>query len=357
MVHGDADGLFHPTRNVSRAEFATMVVAAFVWHKPLVPSSGQTFSDVPRSSPFFSAIETAHSYGVINGYPDGTFRPNNPVKRSEGIVILVNAAAFPPYIPMRPDFADVPRSYWAYIAIETAYQQSVIELNNGYFYPENYAIRGDVAQFVFKSANGPYNGMLDHCCRTSPDVGQYEGSNNMVYDYVSPRGPVQPIIPGGRMIGRHDYPNSNVKADVVDIKWTSVAVQWLKNNQYENGGNYSASVVFHAFTANTNACTPGYWTNYYSTLPNNVLYTKPACSPYDLGELRAYMSTMQNLDSNATYSVHAEFVVDGSIGPGYTGSINVDNYWFQRAGDIVEHRDSMRQMCYSGSNLIPTWCR
>ncbi len=324
----------------------------------MTPSSGQSFTDMPPSNPFFVAIETAHAYGVINGYPDGTFRPWNHISRSEEIVILVNTAAFPSYNPPNPDFVDVPTNYWAYVAIETAYQQSVVQGNNGYFYPGALAIRGDIAKFVFKSSNGPSNGMLGHCCRYSPDVGQYEGSNNMVYDYVNPSGPVQPIIPGGRMIGSHNYPNSYVKADVVDIKWEPTALQWLKTHENDNYPNkLSASIVFHAFTAGTTACTPGYWTGMFTTLPDFApFYFKSACY-LDSAEVRVFMNTMQNLRSDTTYSVHAEFAVDGSVGPGYTGSINVDNYWFERTRDLVYHRDSMNRMCYSGSNLIPTWCR
>lgn len=358
FVRGNTDGLFHPERNVNRAEFATMLVAAFAWRKPLTPSSGQSFSDVPPSNAFFVAIETARAYGIINGYPDGTFRPWNPISRSEEIVILVNTAAFPSYNPPNPDFVDVPVGYWAYVAIETAYQQSVAQGNNGYFSPNAYAIRGDTARFIFKSANGPFNGMLGHCCRTSPEVGQYEGSNNMVYDYPNPSGPVQPIIPGGRMTGRHDYPYSYVKVDVVDIKWEPTALQWLKTHENDTYPNkLSASIVLHAFTAGTNGCTPGNWTNVYSNLPDRAVpWIKSACY-LDNSEVRFYMNTMQNLRSDTTYSVHGEFVVDDSIGPGYTGSINVDNYWFQRFNDIVYNRDAMQQMCYSGSNLIPTWCR
>lgn len=61
------------------------IVAAIV----LVPSLGlvgsawaaQTFTDVPPDHPFYAEIEWGAASGVIEGYPDGTFRPSNTVTR------------------------------------------------------------------------------------------------------------------------------------------------------------------------------------------------------------------------------------------------------------------------------------
>jgi hypothetical protein len=50
---------------------------------------------VPAGSPFYSYIETAHAYGLVSGYPDGSFRAGAQAGRGQVCKTLA-AAAFPP---------------------------------------------------------------------------------------------------------------------------------------------------------------------------------------------------------------------------------------------------------------------
>jgi hypothetical protein len=50
-----------------------------------------TFSDVPVGSTFYPYIETAVCHGVLGGYADGTFRPNNPATRGQIAKIVYSA--------------------------------------------------------------------------------------------------------------------------------------------------------------------------------------------------------------------------------------------------------------------------
>ena len=52
----------------------------------------QAFSDVPTTHPYFDAIEWAAVNGITTGYPDGTYRPDDPVTRGEMAVFLQRAA-------------------------------------------------------------------------------------------------------------------------------------------------------------------------------------------------------------------------------------------------------------------------
>jgi parallel beta-helix repeat protein len=66
-------------------------------------------------------IEALASKDIIAGFPDGTFRPSDPVTRAQFAAII--AKAFSP-TPQKPasDFVDVRRDLWAYQVIQTAYQ-------------------------------------------------------------------------------------------------------------------------------------------------------------------------------------------------------------------------------------------
>ena len=53
-----------------------------------------TFSDVETSHPYYLAIEDLADRGIINGYPDGTFRPNDPVTRQQFAKMIVRTLAY-----------------------------------------------------------------------------------------------------------------------------------------------------------------------------------------------------------------------------------------------------------------------
>lgn len=66
-------------------------------------------------------IEALAAKGFISGYPDGTFRPDAPVTRAEFAAIL-NKAFAPAPIQSSTNFTDVKSNFWAYQAIQKAYQ-------------------------------------------------------------------------------------------------------------------------------------------------------------------------------------------------------------------------------------------
>lgn len=70
-------------------------------------------------------IEGLANQGIISGFPDGTFRPNQAMNRAEFAAILQKAFTQPkkrPYVP----FVDVPAKFWAAPAIQKAYETGFI---------------------------------------------------------------------------------------------------------------------------------------------------------------------------------------------------------------------------------------
>jgi hypothetical protein len=86
VAAGYEDGTFRPDQPVTHGQFAKMVTGGL--HIPLMDPSLPTFSDVPRGSIFYRYIEGAIAAGVISGYPDGTFRPDDDVLRQQTSTIL-----------------------------------------------------------------------------------------------------------------------------------------------------------------------------------------------------------------------------------------------------------------------------
>jgi len=87
VVAGFDDGTFRPEQPVTRAEFAAQLAQAF----PVEPSDGTiNYSDV---SPDYWAIESIRqvsSNEFMSGYPEGDFRPTDPVSRLEVLISLVS---------------------------------------------------------------------------------------------------------------------------------------------------------------------------------------------------------------------------------------------------------------------------
>ncbi|MFD2330887.1 InlB B-repeat-containing protein [Cohnella sp. GCM10020058] len=81
IVSGYADGTFKPGRSVTRAEFAVMLMNAL---KPQGDGTALTFADKAKIGSWAQkSVAQAVYAGIINGYEDGTFRPNAEITRAE----------------------------------------------------------------------------------------------------------------------------------------------------------------------------------------------------------------------------------------------------------------------------------
>ncbi len=83
---GYPDGTFRPNLAVTRAQFAKMAVEGF--GLPVVNPPAPTIPDVSRTNLFYQWIEGAVGKGIIGGFVDGKFRPNNNIIRQQANSIL-----------------------------------------------------------------------------------------------------------------------------------------------------------------------------------------------------------------------------------------------------------------------------
>ena len=88
IVEGVTNTKFEPERALTRAEFVALAVRAFGLVEFEAPSS---FSDVKSGSWYSGIIAAAAKAGLIEGYEDGTFRPDAPITREELAAIVVRA--------------------------------------------------------------------------------------------------------------------------------------------------------------------------------------------------------------------------------------------------------------------------
>ena len=93
IVAGYPDGTFRPFQSLSRAEAVTLVYRAY-GSSSLALTSPYYFHDVAPGMWAASFIRYAAGAGVINGYPDGSFRPDAEITYNEVITLIVRARGF-----------------------------------------------------------------------------------------------------------------------------------------------------------------------------------------------------------------------------------------------------------------------
>jgi hypothetical protein len=140
-------------------------VAAVPDVTPTPDDCSLTFSDVPLGSTFYPYIHCLACDGIISGYPDNTFRPNNNVTRGQLSKIVSNAAGY--YDPMPGQiFQDLPitspfftyTGQLAYRAVIAGYpcggpsEPCIPPDNMPYFRPNANLTRGQAAKIVAKTA-------------------------------------------------------------------------------------------------------------------------------------------------------------------------------------------------------------
>lgn len=95
IINGYPDGSFRPNAPVNRAEFATMVATAFPNVATVNSSAGQ-FSDISSGYWASSAIRTVSQKGFLSGYPDGSFRPTQQIPRAQALIALSSGLDYQP---------------------------------------------------------------------------------------------------------------------------------------------------------------------------------------------------------------------------------------------------------------------
>jgi len=116
VITGYPDGTFGPDNTITRAEFVAMAMR-FAGVNRKTGSTG--LSDVASAHWAAGYIAAAVDGGYLSGYPDGTFRPDGLVTRAEAVTILNNLRGCAG-LDQGKTFSDVPETHWAYEAITAA---------------------------------------------------------------------------------------------------------------------------------------------------------------------------------------------------------------------------------------------
>ena len=126
-MNGYTDGTFRPDASITRAE-ASKLLASLLVNK--IENEDHLFTDVDVSAWYADAVRQMTGFGLVNGYTDGTFKPNAKITRAEFVAILSRL----PHDAIGTDksFNDVPKTSWAYDAVQTALAQGWISAGTNF---------------------------------------------------------------------------------------------------------------------------------------------------------------------------------------------------------------------------------
>lgn len=147
VIGGYADGSYRPSNSINRAEFLKIALGPYYTRQAFDrcdPEHIYAFPDASRTAWYSPYLCVAVQHEVISGYPDGTFRPSDPINFAEAakIVSILNHAKYPdeaPFEPMESVWFD---PYVRYLSVHEAIPVSFTG-------PYEYVSRVQMAKIMF----------------------------------------------------------------------------------------------------------------------------------------------------------------------------------------------------------------
>lgn len=152
VISGFPGGVFLPNDRVTRVQYAAIISRAFA---PAPRRSPREFTDVNAAFWGYPFIQTAVQGGFMSGYPEGDFRPDQPIPRVQVLVALASGLNYgngsPSLLTRYQDANGIP--FWAkgYVAAATQRQVVVNYPTLAQLNPNREATRAEVAAIVYQA--------------------------------------------------------------------------------------------------------------------------------------------------------------------------------------------------------------
>jgi len=145
IITGYPDGTFRPNESIKRQHIAVMFTRAF---ELTTKREAVPFSDVPQNHPYYDSITKLQQAGIVDG-SNGAFNPNAPMTRAQMAKILVLAFGLTP--GGTSTFQDVPATHWSYDYISALADSGIALGDNGNFKPDEPVTRAQFVAFMHRA--------------------------------------------------------------------------------------------------------------------------------------------------------------------------------------------------------------
>ena len=152
LMNGYSSNIFAPEDHLSRAMLAQILYNKE--GKPAVTGNNR-FADIDSAAWYINAVTWAATQGIVNGYGNNRFAPNDNITREQLAVMLWRYAGSPAVTEKELSFSDVNEmSEWAIDALCWAVKNRILQgKGNGILDPKGFATRAQAAQMLYNFMN------------------------------------------------------------------------------------------------------------------------------------------------------------------------------------------------------------
>ncbi len=160
VMRGDVSGGLAPDRAITRAEFVAMMNRAYGYTR----LAGHPFTDVPSSAWYAQDVDIAYNMGYFKGTSPTKASPNSSLTREQAAVLLARNMMLQPTVGETLGFSDTRAlSEWSRGLVGAAASNGVINgYDDGSFRPQSDITRGEVAAMLVRAIGTPINTKGNH---------------------------------------------------------------------------------------------------------------------------------------------------------------------------------------------------
>lgn len=232
VIQGYEDGTFRPDQPINRAEALKIVLEAhdvtLGWEETV------SYPDVATEDWFYNYVMTASSsLGWVQGYPDGTFRPDQTINLAEALKIIAQAEALSVDPLTEAPYSDVPTDAWFAGYVQYFKDRFFIEAQgDGLLHPEAELTRGEFAELLYRFSYVSENGLTTFPLDLNWPMVQHAGEDiafKVPFGWTVIQGDGGEVIlwlpdtVNGQKNWTRTYPNSAVVTIVVDPNTTGLS--------------------------------------------------------------------------------------------------------------------------------------
>ncbi|HAI98743.1 TPA: hypothetical protein DCL30_04380 [Candidatus Peribacteria bacterium] len=309
IVKGYADGTFKPEQVINRAELTKIIVGAALESDQAAVenclkgiAAESWFTDVDTKAWFAGPLCIARTHGIIGGYADGSFKPEQPINFVEASKIIGNAFGITALV------TPVAGDPWYGVFVKTLEQRAAVPQSIQRF--EQPLTRGEMAEIIYRLAAGVSNKptqtyvQMTHITNELPALFPLTFRNFVV------------LLSLTKDRAEAVRQSRNLEAWVLPTDLTAN----LKRGYF--------AVVYGPYQTSRLA------TDKYDSLSSYVLKMAPEATVVDTGVLRKISSSVRDSFASLPRQLQAAFA--GSVHPGVLAESDVRIFWSEEGGTLCQ---------------------
>jgi hypothetical protein len=318
VIQGYPDGSFKPDKPINRAEALKVLLLAYTSLKgelEVEANEALPFPDVNAGQWFYEYVLTGYNLGIVEGYPDGTFKPGDTINIAESIklVFLQFDVSLSENLESDP-YPDVKKDIWYALYADYSKRKNLIEpLDNGNLDAGRKMTRADFVRLMYRFLYIEENNLDSFPLNINwPVIGNIPGKYTVKYPYkwAVIEADDQLILwkkdEGNNQISfARTYPNSATVVIAVDQNESRLSLgEYLKMIDYGEGANIQ-TMTLNGYPFSAISLSEQGIADYYFEFPNKsilVAYTQVgdgANRPFLAEQIRFIIGSIR-YDENAS---------------------------------------------------------